>query len=482
MDASLEIDAADGTAVDPVGRTTARAGGLEIPGQGARSISRGAAIVALADDLTAMMNNPGGLSKLSGWHITLSYTGKYAPISFTRAPSGMEDNFAQPHPGDPLAKVEDASPLDPAGGFLGVAYGLDDWTFGLGVYGTNSVAKMEFPVNGGQRYLMTSRELLLLYYTLAVAYGQDDWGVGVTLQWAHLPVSKFTQVVDNNEGTAPQGPYYNPRDLEVTLDMSDPGAFTANLGGWYRPIDAIEIGLSARLIPVKLSPSGPIELTAIEGIDFAGKDGVTVKSKDATANLDIELPITVHGGIRYRHMVGDRELFDIELDYRYENWAVLERYEIDLEGQVVIEGLLDKPKETDLHDTSLEKRWADTHSVRLGGTYNVVDEHVWVSAGGFWESAAAPQNYSNIDFSPFERFGVGGGIRISGYGLDFTLAAQHIFSEAREVDELFGKQFQIRPLSSCPESCDTISGVVANAGKIELSYTQFSASLSAHFD
>ncbi|MFT7623889.1 MAG: hypothetical protein ACI9WU_003074, partial [Myxococcota bacterium] len=126
--------------------------------------------------------------------------------------------------------------------------------------------------------------------------------------------------------------------------------------------------------------------------------------------------------------------------------------------------------------------WKDTHSVRLGGTVNAVEDTFWVSLGGFWESGAAPNNYSNLDFPSFDRFGFGGGIRLKGYGLDLNIGVLHVIQETRDVEELFAKQFQVRPISPCPENCDEIIGVPVNAGKFESSITQFSMSLGMHFD
>ncbi len=445
-------------------------------------MSRGAAIVALADDLTAMMNNPGGLSKLRGTHMLINHNTVYAASQFTRAESVMAGSR-------PDGVFDTVNPEDPvfAGGLalaLASDFGVDDWTFALGLYGPNAVGDVTFPETGGQNYMMTDENLLLMFFTAGVAYGQSDWGVGATFQWAHLPFSRFTQTIDGEVDNVLPQPFTNNKDLNATLDLSDPGAFTMEIGGWYRPVSAIEIGLSARVIPIMLHPSGELRLEPITGKVFPGGDPEVI---DGTAKLDITLPIIARAGVRYRHMSNAKEVFDIELDYVYEAWSVLEKYEIDLEGKVSLQG---GAVVKDLQDIVLEKRWKDTHSLRLGGTYNAVPDRFSISLGGLWESAAVPHNYSNVDYPSFNRFGVGGGVRVQGWGLDINIGATHIFSETREVDELHAKQFMVRPLAPCPDLCGKddatgfpgIGGVPVNAGKFEQSYTQVSVSLGVHFN
>lgn len=468
----------------------AQAGGFTIPGQGARSISRGAAFVALADDLTALSNNPGGLSKLRGTRLMINYNMLYGPSSFTRSPSSLPEPVgADGQPlrfGDPLASVENSEDIFPLGISLYVSsdFGLEDWTFAFGIYGPNAFGKMDYGTSGGARYMLTKQDMLLAYYTLGAAYGQKNWGVGATFQWAHLPVSKFSLVIDGTTSSAASTvtPYYSALDLESNLDLSDAGAPTAQLGAWVRPIPQIEIGVSARVVPIYLEPKGDVTLNKLPGQDLANNPNATFTVDGGKATLPLTMPIIARAGIRYRHLSGEREVFDIELDYVYEGWSSVDAYSVDLEGSVTL--LLNGPEgegsPAPLSDIDLSKKWKDTHSVRLGGTWNAIEDSFSVSAGGFWESAAVPENYSHLDFPSFQRFGVGGGIRLTGYGLDFNLAYMHVFNETREVSETFGKVFQQRPLAPCP--CEGMNGVPANAGKFESAYHQFTANIGLHFN
>jgi long-subunit fatty acid transport protein len=320
---------------------------------------------------------------------------------------------------------------------------------------------------------------LLIYYSLGVAYGKDDkYGFGLTAQYVDVPVSKFGLIVDSAAAGKPT-PYYNTYDLESTLDLKDHASWTVLMGGWWRVSDSFDLGISGRVVPVNINLKGKVSLDKVNA-EFPGD--LTLTGGDAA--LDIVMPMTTRAGVRYRHLSeGGRELFDIELDYVYEGWSSIEDYNVKLTGNVNLSSVHDEGELGEsLKDLVLGKKWRDTHSVRLGGTWNAVPDSFSVSLGGYWESGAVPNNYSNLDFLSFERFGMGSGIRISGAGLDFNLSYLFVMQEDRVVDEKYGKVFQARPLAPCPEKCGGLTGVPANAGKIESAYHQVNLGLVMHFD
>ena len=196
------------------------------------------------------------------------------------------------------------------------------------------------------------------------------------------------------------------------------------------------------------------------------------------------MPPTLNTGLRYRHLSNDREVFDIELNYVYEAWSMLKAYDVTVSGTVKLGEPLNSV--IDVQSMKIDKRWKDTHSVRLGGTWNAVEDIFSLSMGGFWESAAVPLNYTNIDFMSFQRFGLGGGFRYTFAGIDLNVAYMYVAQEDREVDEKYGKVFQMRPLYPCgdqsSENCNGLSGVPANAGKLTSEYHQLNVSMAFHFD
>ena len=459
-----------------ISSSTAFGGGFEFPDIGTRAVSRGGAFAVLADDLTAMAHNPGGLIRGEGTRILYNHNLVWAPMLFERQNSQIGD-VPDGSPDDPLAGSENQNPLFPLGAtfLVGSDFGLDNWAFALGVFGPSAVGKKDFPVQGGQRYLMTSSDLLV-YYTASIAYGiKDTFGVGVSLQYVHTPHVRFGLVVDAvpppSQGLSP---YYSSFDLEANLDMSDDFSFAAIIGGWWRVLPQLELGLSSRVAPVPLNLEGTLELNQVPG--SISTENITLR--DSSVSMDLALPVVVRGGLRYRHPdAEDNEIFDIEANVVWENWSVLESYDTKLNGSVTLEGVL---PEQALPDIEIPRAWRDTFSVRLGGTYNPIPKMLGLSLGGFWERGATPENYEHLDFPSFDRLGVGGGLRLSYSGVDFNVSYMHIFQETRETKEINAKIFQTRPLNECPDGCADFDGVPANAGKYTSSYDVLSLGVSVH--
>lgn len=461
---------------------SARAAGFELPGQGTADMGRGGAFVARGDDPTAIAINPGSLVKLRGYHLLYNHSFVWSPVTFTRSVSQLErtDPYGEPPPVgynyDPFAPVSNGSELFALGGFFAATanFGLDGWTFALGVFGPNGSGRSQYPITGGQRYMLTETNLLLLYYSAAVAYGDPDlWGVGATLQYVHMPSVQYSLVVDGQPG-GDLNPYAAGGDVEATLQLSDPFAFSAIVGGWWRPTPALELGASGRVVPALLNPSGDFSLRNVPGQTQFTADKLEVPG--ASAAFELTVPITAKVGGRYRHLGTDgEEIFDIELDLAYEAWSMVNDYNVNLEGEILLYA------RAPVQDVSIPKRWRDTVSVRLGGTWQIVPKMLSWSLGGFWEQGANPQNYVHLDFMSLDRFGFGTGLKTTVGLLSISAAYMHVFQADATVDENFGKVIQQRPVSQCPDGCGGFSGVVANAGTFKSSYDQLAVSAEVGF-
>ncbi|MCA9712980.1 MAG: hypothetical protein KDK70_44555, partial [Myxococcales bacterium] len=180
----------------------------------------------------ALILNPGGLTRLSGTHILLNHVLIWENAQFTRQPTDLPEGHDYGF--DATATVENDKSLFPIGAmFIATTdFGLDDWTFALGLYGPSAHGSKKYPVDGGQRYLLTELDTVLLYANLAVAYGVDDcWGVGLTLQYVMAPQVKLKLVADATPG-GDLNAYYSSADVEAVLDMKDLTSFSAIAGAW----------------------------------------------------------------------------------------------------------------------------------------------------------------------------------------------------------------------------------------------------------
>lgn len=456
----------------------AAAAGFEIPGNSTAGLGRGTAFAVSADDGTAVAYNPGALSRQKGTRLLWSHQVLWSHESFTRGPSAYKQSNI---PGTTAAEArepsENQSPIFPLGAFLAASsdFGLEDWTFAVAGYGPSAAGYKEFNVMGGQRYMLTKLDALMAYASAAVAWGKKDrFGIGATLQYAMMPKTHLSLVIDGATGGA-VNPYYASNDVVATIRLSDMSAFSAILGGWLRLTDRLEVALSGRVMPVEFNATGDLSLAN----DRAGAGAAFTPEKiavtNSTAAMTMKIAPTATLGARYRGLdAAGAEKWDAEVNVVWEGWSVIDQYDVQNGGMINLFAAQASP------DVSIQKRWKNTWSVRAGGSVQVA-EGLKVSAGGYWEQGSVPKNYEHLDFPSFDRLGLGTGVRWEGKQLQLGLSYAHVFQETREVSESYGKVFQERPLSPCPANCGGLSPVPVNTGTFETGYDQFSASVGYKF-
>jgi long-subunit fatty acid transport protein len=471
----------------------AHAGGFEIPDHGARALGRGGAYAVGAKDLTAMHYNPATMAKFRGTRVMISHNSIHQDMTYTRAPlsDGWTQGLGNDVGGTEFGPVTNGTPWFLLGAFAVISsdFGLDNATFFAGMHGPSAVGEHHYPDYGAQAFQLTKMKVLTVFYHVGGAWKyhsptkkRDVFGIGGSLAYAMLPTMEYGLLVDNSTlSTNDPGdfniyrpiPSSDPLDVQglTTLKLQDNTGISGNLGVWYRPIDQIELGVAGRVIPTNFSPEGSMTLTPDDGVPV---DEVEVKMKR------IPMPVMLRAGVRYVGMKGERELFDIEVDAQWENWAQLGAYDVDFEN--VPPGLM-------LFPIKMQKNWQDTISVRAGGDYNVVDKHLWLRAGGFYETGAVPDAFAHLDFPSFDRGGVGLGLTAGFPGAEFSVGYQHIFQRTVEVTEASSRVYQQRPQRPCPQFCGEdldagvagANGVPANAGSFESSYDMIGVSVDLNF-
>ncbi len=447
----------------------AHAGGFEVPDLGARAVGRGGAYTVGVADGTALYYNPAALAKMRGTTLTYHHGLAFHDTRFQRAPlgEGLPDPMAAwgTNAGTTFDEVESRRKLFPLLIALTATsdFGLENWTFAIGAFGPNGIGRQDFPDYGPQSFMLTDLDVIVLYYTLGAAWKwKDKVGIGAAVHYADMARMRYGVVADSAlTPTLNPVPDSGSTQLVTLLDLKDRTSATATLGLWYRPHKRFELGLSSRIVPVFFEPEGSVRV-----------DKDTLVTRDITAKTKITLPAIVRGGVRYIHDTGAREWFDLELDVVYESWSVIKSFDLEFEGQI---------NGQDLQPLSLRKNWGDTVSVRLGGDFNAVPKYFTVRAGGYYESPAAPNNFSHIDFASFHRGGIGLGFSAGAKGAYVTVGYTHVFQESREVTELQAKTFQQRPLATCPDSCNGLSGVPANAGRITSSFDLLTFGIDLRF-
>ncbi len=467
------------------------AGGFDIADQGARSAGRSGAFTAKADDVSAIEYNPAGLARMRGTQIYLGNRFTYSNEEYRRAPTL---DWSEAFHGVPqyitFDPVENSKKWQILGSMLGISsdFGLDDWGFALGVYGPPGTASQKFPEDGGQRYMLIERDVLILYYSASVAWKYNDvFGIGISLQWVDLLQMNFELAIDGNVTPRIVNPVSSRFDMISRISGTDHVGFSGILGMWYRPFDFLDIGLSARLIPVYLKADCTLQVDAIE-LDLTDPVKMSrngVETNDVTFSMT--LPPKLRLGLRYIYLEGETERFDIELDFGYEAWSLVDKYRMD--GNNLLTEVLGQELYIDKIDIS--KNWKDTYSIRLGADFNAVPEWFTVRVGGFYESPSAPDENSYIDFFGSHRLGVSGGFSVMFFGADISASYTYVFQMPVTVTEEESQVFQQVPGSACVAPYDDEDlcaeqylgkpAAPSNAGTYLADYHFISASVSYTF-
>jgi long-subunit fatty acid transport protein len=434
---------------------TAHAGGMEFNENSAAILGRDGAFTAKGDHPMAIHYNPGALIRLDGHHAYLGFNLSDLDLTFTR--SGLEEEELLA----PLGPYESATVTNEAGTFvapsLAWAYGGGRWAVAAGVYGPSAMGNRTFKEGGPQRFMLTEAETLLGYGTVSGAMMVSrKVGVGLSLQYVTMPKARFGIDVDGgirlspaastiiprhqeNSFTFPNEP--NPHITHTDLDVSDLAGFTAIAGLHFKLSKSFEVGVSSRLLPVDIDASGTMKLSAGPGLQdlmdngkvavvSAGCQGVDdACATEDGASLRFRLPPWVRLGARWidRDEDGD-ENYDIEVDIVYERWSVLENYEISFDGKLKAFNRLEP-----LNDVIIPKNWNDTWAVRVGSTMHPVGNWLAIRAGAHFETAAVPEEMTNLDFLGFDRLGGTLGMGMLVAGVQFDLAYQIVWQPDREV-------------------------------------------------
>lgn len=397
--------------------SAAYAGGYFIGPIGGQAVGRSGAFVAKANDLSAAYYNPAGFALTKGTRLQLDNKFSYNTVQFQRESftdsTGLVTNFA------PVASTPKFQPLDP---LVGVAtdFGLSEFAFGLVAYANSGISQMQFPVDGGQRYMMTERNAMFINYSLSAAWRPSpDFSIGLSPQVIAVPELTYQLVVNGTGSALGISPITNPYDILATVKGKDLFTLNAILGAWYRPVPNIELGLSAQVLPSKIVTDGPIALSfANPGVTFEGPDLIRNRLPATDINVSIELPLPMWAKLGGRYVERDAngaEVFDIELDVTYERWSTVKRFVVDTKDLVARAG----GNEVPLGTINVEKQWQDVIGVSVGGDYAAVPDLLQVRAGGYFETAVAKPEFSSVDFVTGQQIGLtaGGSLLLGGFSL-----------------------------------------------------------------
>ncbi len=463
---------------------------LEYPDNGAAAFSRGGAWLATATDPLAAHYNPAAMVT-QGNGVSLDMLFAYNRVCFSRRNPGNQYTGPEQSTSETVGNGARYSPVcneqtyQPriipslgivwratdrlALGFAVVApatYGSTpgEWpTITEGKRGDGSKTYVPAPY----RFLSVGNRSTVLHPTLSVGFELARGlriGAGFIWSVAVIDVQSFgmrTVYAEDRGDKASVDSYSHLR----TKDMFVPGAVLAvhwsptrhfDAALWGRWVDAIDssdgtLDLLGEYYNADQTGLNPVCKTAPENCPPAGQAIGSRYDDDPDIFKQFRFyatPPEVRAGVRFHIPRADApeqapartirdplkdDVFDVELNGSYTLNSVADTIKVRFDGtadgravhQVYPSGRLpprgDRPT-----------GYKNSYGVRLGGQYNLVPDQFGVRAGGWYETAAADDEWLHIAPVPAARGGFGGGVVYRVGALDFSIGYQRHLSHVMD--------------------------------------------------
>ncbi|MBS1151701.1 MAG: uncharacterized protein H6Q89_3399, partial [Myxococcaceae bacterium] len=341
-----------------------------------------------------------------------------------------------------------------AGASYGIPIGSRRLTVALGIYGPPSVGRYQYEVPNynrvlnsagssvyefsprkfaANRYQLINNDVIILYPTLALAFEvHRRFQFGVSVQYVYSSFT-FRQSLYADAGlTRPttmsgEDPAF---DSEVRVDLHGRPGVTAIFGAMVKPHDRLSIGVSLR-------PQIPIRATgkcAERKLDADGQplpcSGLTLKLGETAraigsevtgseADLALTLPLELRAGVHFQAIANPHSelmplTLGLNLDYVYQGWqSINELVLTPKDVNLKVGSAAAKPVE----EFHIPKHWHQSNSIRFGAAFDLL-KYATLHAGFWYETGAAPDEQTGIDFLHFDRFFITGGVTAHVWNLD----------------------------------------------------------------
>jgi hypothetical protein len=485
------------------------AGGYEYgTDNGAEAVARAGASTA-NPGLSAIYTNVAGIADTDYVDLYLTNNFVWRQLMFQRAASANHSDLGSAYE----SQVREWEPTEDEAGLnfgpmLALHVRVADWlVLAIGANGPAAVSTGIFDIgtrehdlegcetgtcanelSGAARFDTAAQQVIFVWPSIAAGFSFPSFPnlrIGVSFQPSFIYMA-FTAYAEAATSLV--------NDVEATLHVWDRFVPGGQIGVLYRVngFERLELGLQVRLS---------------DSIDAEGEAYPTINARhDAdepdppwehpnerpttTARFVAPWPLAVvRFGVRYAHPRADvpadavanyeRELFDIELDFIYENTSQMDGYDatisnIDLDPQ----GLIPAISEVNLHITH---DWRDTFGLRLGGSVNLLGGHLTIAAGVSWDSQTEPVEQTRIDYAPWGHYGVSIGVIGRFSILEIALSYEHLFMPDRTVEVGEGEAYRL--MAQAGSYPDTVNqDVPINEGHFEGGYDIVGFSLGFRFD
>lgn len=415
--------------------STAAAGGMVLPLRGVRTLERGGAFIAGADDADALWLDPAGLAHLAGNHkqaLLFDVAYVYQTVDYTPVDAA----------GNPQLPARNLQPGQPIPSIAG-AIGIGDRLVIAGGLGAPYNAFHRYDAGGAQRYASVSlANSAFVVVTAGIAYKVDDrLRVGATVQDFVSRIDS-TIVVSGCPAATTCAAQDAGFDGSIAIQQNDYLSPSGSIGVQYDFTDVLTGGLAIQA-PVRVSQTGKLTFTLPPSNVFQG----AMVTGDR-GSIAFTLPAAIRAGVEWRP--GDLRIeaaLDVEL------WSMHDGIAITPENIHVVNAA---GGPFTLAAMRIPRSYHNTFAPSLGIEWH--GPKVMLGAGYSYETAAAPAgdvSVLTVD-SAKHLVGLGGGYEDAGWqiGAAFGLVA---LADV-DVTPAEARVPQLAPIHDAP------TGVTVNAG------------------
>lgn len=264
----------------------AAANGFALPDQDAFATARGEAVVATADNPSAIYYNPAGITQLDGHNVRVGLYALDYHISF-KPPAGQSNQGKTYDEQDNFAAIPRF--------FYAFSPTNRPVSFGLGVYSPYG-GKMSWPQDTGFRSVALSGKLTYLTINPVVA-----WEILPSLSLAAGPMVNYVDLQTDQGLDVFSQPLINYFRFKGTG-----WSVGYNLGARWQPLEQLSFGATFRS-PAKVSLNGRTE--------FEQQPFIPASSRPA--HMDLTFPLSVVSGVSWRPTAR----WNLEFDASYTDWS-----------------------------------------------------------------------------------------------------------------------------------------------------------------
>lgn len=310
------------------------------PVHGAKASGMGTAFIAVANDPSAILHNPGGLTQLKGTQVYGGLTGVVVDTRYT-SNLGTEST--------------DFQVFFPPNLYITSDLGTSRWVIAFGVHSPFGIGGREWSGNGLLRYASVENNIATLAFNPTIAFRLNDavsFAFGVDYMFASNQAKRRVDQAMLGAGDA-------SFDLEGEGD-----GWGYNFGFLAKVNEQVRLGLAYRSgIEVDIDGDARLSGIALPLQAFFGGDRYKT---DVDTKLDF--PEIYSVGIAY----DPHPDWTLALDVECVRWSSFDRLHTDFQNEVPAAGIVDG-------DTAVE--WEDSWQIKFGFEYRLDDQ--WSLRGGY---------------------------------------------------------------------------------------------------